>query len=68
MVDPFSSKLDMPLCEIVESIDADHMQMARCSSRDDPSYRSISSVLRHIVKGGINSQGTEKLATAISAG
>lgn len=47
MVDDFSSKLDLPRAlETVESIDANHMQMARYSSRDDQGYRAISGVLK----------------------
>lgn len=47
MVGDFSSKLDLPrTIETVESIDANHMQMARCGSRDDAQYRAILGVLR----------------------
>jgi hypothetical protein len=47
VVDDFSSKLDLPRAlETVESIDANHMQMARYSSRDDQGYRAISGVLK----------------------
>ena len=36
VVNDFSSKLDLPRgLETVETIDANHMQMARCSSKDD---------------------------------
>ncbi|THW77844.1 hypothetical protein D6D18_09847, partial [Aureobasidium pullulans] len=49
VVDDFSSKLELPL-ETVESIDANHMQMARYSSRDDEGYRAISGVLKVIVR------------------
>ena len=51
MVDDFSSKLDLPRpLEMVESIDANHMQMARCSDRRDPQYRAISGVLRKFMR------------------
>ncbi|KAF2010990.1 hypothetical protein BU24DRAFT_377777, partial [Aaosphaeria arxii CBS 175.79] len=47
VVDDFSSKLDLPLAlEIVESIDANHIQMVRYSSRDDLGYRAIFGVLK----------------------
>jgi hypothetical protein len=53
-VDDFSSKLDLPSAlETVESIDANHMQMARCSSKDDPRYRAIVGVLRQFVRKGL---------------
>lgn len=51
MVDDFSSKLDLPQAlETIESIDANHMQMARYSSRDDQGYRAISGVLKAYVR------------------
>ncbi len=57
MVDDFSSKLDLPRAlETVESIDANHMQMARYSSRDDQGYRAISGVLKAFVRQGLESQ------------
>ncbi|KAK3385401.1 hypothetical protein B0H63DRAFT_182369 [Podospora didyma] len=47
VVDDFRSKLDLPeAIETVESIDANHMQMARCSDRKDPQYRKIIGVLK----------------------
>lgn len=52
VVDDFSSKLDLPeRLETVESIDANHMQMARCRSRTDPQYRAISKVLTQFMRG-----------------
>lgn len=51
MVDDFSSKLDLPRpLETVESIDANHMQMARCSDRADPRYRAIAGVLKQFMR------------------
>ena len=50
-MDDFSSKLDLPrTLEAVESIDANHMQMARYSSRDDQGYRAILSVLKSFIR------------------
>ncbi|TEY29165.1 hypothetical protein BOTCAL_0965g00010 [Botryotinia calthae] len=47
VVNDFSSKLDLPqTLETVESIDANHMEMARCSNRAEPQYRAILGVLR----------------------
>ncbi|KAH6662246.1 Alpha/Beta hydrolase protein [Halenospora varia] len=47
----FSSKLDLPRpLETVESIDANHMQMARCSDRADPRYRAIAGVLKQFMR------------------
>ena len=46
-----SSKLDLPReIETVESIDANHMQMARFSSKEDQGYRAISGVLAVFVR------------------
>ncbi|USP73041.1 hypothetical protein yc1106_00315 [Curvularia clavata] len=57
VVDDYSSKLDLPRdVEIVESIDANHMQMARCSSRDDQVYRVISGVLKAFVEQELKNQ------------
>ncbi|KAK4248963.1 putative kinesin light chain [Corynascus novoguineensis] len=51
VVDDFSSKLDLPRSlETVESIDADHMQMARCCDRADPQYRVIVGVLQQFMQ------------------
>jgi hypothetical protein len=56
VVDDFSSKLDLPRgLETVESIDANHMQMARYSSRDDQGYRAISGVLKVCVRQKLES-------------
>jgi hypothetical protein len=53
VVDDFSSKLDLPRAiETVESVDADHMQMARCRSRDDAQYRAVMGVLKRFVRSG----------------
>ncbi|KAK4244388.1 putative kinesin light chain [Corynascus novoguineensis] len=50
VVDDFSSKLDLPRSiETVESIDANHMQMARCTDRADPQYRAIVGVLQQFI-------------------
>lgn len=57
MVDDFSSKLDLSReLETVESIDANHMQMARYNSRDDQGYRAISGVLKIFVRQELESQ------------
>ncbi|KAF2468687.1 WD40 repeat-like protein [Lindgomyces ingoldianus] len=50
VVDDFSSKLDLPRSlETVESIDANHMQMARYNSKDDQGYRAVCGVLRSFI-------------------
>lgn len=50
-MDDFSSKLDLPkTLETVETIDADHRQMARSSSKDDARYRAILGVLKHFIR------------------
>lgn len=52
VVDNFSSKLGLPILETVESIDANHMQMAKCKDRSDESYRCIVGVLKQFLKRG----------------
>ena len=50
-MDDFSSKLDLAEeLETVESIDANHMQMARCRDRSDPQYRAIVGMLRRLLR------------------
>ena len=46
MVPDYSSKMDLPHLETVETIDANHIQMAKCSTREDPQYCDILSVLK----------------------
>ena len=54
VVSDFSSKLDLPeSLETVESIDANHVQMAKCRSRADPQYRVISKVLKQFMRMGL---------------
>ncbi|KAM0817164.1 hypothetical protein AB5N19_02967 [Seiridium cardinale] len=49
VVDGFSSKTGLPT-EKVETIDANHMQIARCKDRGDEQYRSIFGVLREFIR------------------
>ncbi|KAL8858444.1 MAG: hypothetical protein Q9178_005125, partial [Gyalolechia marmorata] len=42
----------MPKVETIESIDANHIQMAKCKSRSDESYRAIAGVLKQFLKNG----------------
>lgn len=59
VVNDFSSKLDLPLeTETVESIDANHMQMARFSSREDHGYRAIRSILKSLVQNELESKAS----------
>lgn len=47
MVDDFSSKLGLPPpIETVETIGANHMRMAKYSSKEDEGYRAIAGVLK----------------------
>ena len=51
VVDDFSSKIGLPgALETPESIDANHMQMAKCKDRSDESYRAIAGVLKQFLK------------------
>lgn len=50
-MDNFSSKLDLAReQETVETLHANHMEMARCSSRDDARYRQIYGVLKQFIR------------------
>ena len=58
-MDNFSSKLDLPReLETVESIDTNHMQMARNYSKDEHSYRAISGILKSFVRQELDGKGT----------
>ncbi|KAI2626550.1 hypothetical protein GGR54DRAFT_591476 [Hypoxylon sp. NC1633] len=48
-----SSKVGLP-DETVESIDANHMQMARCSDKEDPQYRAIMGVLKKFFRDSLH--------------
>ncbi|RYP81323.1 hypothetical protein DL769_002052 [Monosporascus sp. CRB-8-3] len=51
VVSDFSSKVGLPeQLETVERIDANHMQMARCSDKTDQQYRVISKVLTQFIR------------------
>ncbi|KAL8699698.1 MAG: hypothetical protein Q9201_005860 [Fulgogasparrea decipioides] len=50
VVSDSSSKLGLPKIETIESIDANHMQMARCQDRSNESYRFIAGVLKQFLK------------------
>lgn len=51
VVDDYSSKLDLPKSqEVVDNLDANHMQMARCRDRSDPQYRFIFRVLERFMR------------------
>lgn len=56
-----SSKADLPRSmETVESIDADHMQMVKCGSKSDTSYRAIRGVIKKFTRTGLNAQTPNK--------
>ena len=58
-MDDFSSKLDLPQAiETVETIGANHMRMAKYSSKDDEGYRAIAGVLKAYIGKELNSQQT----------
>lgn len=65
VVDDFSSKLDLPsTLETVETIEADHREMARYSSREEEGYRAILGVLRDFVRRGLGRQEVAVTGTA----
>lgn len=55
--------------ETVESIDADHRQMARCKSRSDSPYRAIFGVLKMFIPADAPSgDGLISQASKLSSG
>jgi len=67
-VDDFSSKLGLPRpLETVESIDADHMQMATCSNRTDPQYRAIVGVLKLFIRSNVLDGSIPQQVSSIAA-
>ena len=57
VVDDFSSKVDLAsVQETVETIDANHMQMTKYSSRDDSGYRAVSGVLKAFIERQLKAQ------------
>ncbi|KAI3322899.1 hypothetical protein HD806DRAFT_544955 [Xylariaceae sp. AK1471] len=53
VVDDYSSKVGLPpLFETVESIDANHMEIARCKNKTDLQYRAIVGVLKQFIRRG----------------
>ena len=56
-MDDFSSKVDLPSAqETVETIDANHTQMAKYCSRDDSGYRAVSGVLKAFIGQRLKAQ------------
>jgi hypothetical protein len=53
--------------ETVETIDANHMQMARCRSKADARYRAIAGVLKQFVRKDLK-QMKQTEAAASGAG
>ncbi|KAI1170462.1 hypothetical protein F4777DRAFT_583864 [Nemania sp. FL0916] len=54
IVEDFSSTVGLPQqLEMTESIDANHMQMARCRDKTDPRYQAISGVLTQFIRSDI---------------
>ena len=49
IVGKFSSTLGLP-DEPVETLDADHRQMVKCTGKDDDRYRAISGVLKQLLR------------------
>ncbi|KAK4197446.1 putative kinesin light chain [Triangularia verruculosa] len=70
VVNDFSSKLGLSqTIETVESIDADHRQMARCKCRTDSQYRKIHGVLKEfLLAGAPNGDGLMLQDSGLSSG
>ncbi|KAI1416198.1 hypothetical protein F5Y13DRAFT_128814 [Hypoxylon sp. FL1857] len=65
VVSDYSSIVDLPdIFETVQSINANHSEMVKCKSRDDPQYRDISDVLRRIIRD--IPLGTVELASEVA--
>lgn len=52
-MDDYSSKVGLPSLETVESIDANHMDIARCEDKTDPRYQAVVGVLRQFIRAHI---------------
>ncbi|VUC24625.1 unnamed protein product [Clonostachys rosea] len=51
IVDDVSSKLGLPQAlERVETLDADHRQMVKCTGREDYRYQTIRGVIQHFIR------------------
>ncbi|RYP57635.1 hypothetical protein DL769_009356 [Monosporascus sp. CRB-8-3] len=72
VVDNFSSKIGLPRpMETVESIDANHMDIARCGSKTDVQYRAILGVLKQFILIQLpydRESGVQKSALATASG
>ena len=62
VVSYFSSSLGLP-DEKVETIDADHRQMVKCTGKDDDRYQAIFGVLKQFLRSG-----TEPRPTGLDSG
>ncbi len=59
MVNDTSSILDLPRqIETVETIDADHIQMAKFADKEDSGYRAMVGVLRNFIRKDWPGNGT----------
>ncbi|KAI3343365.1 hypothetical protein F4824DRAFT_493613 [Ustulina deusta] len=68
VVDDYSSKVGLPpSLETVESIDANHMQIARCKNKTDPQYRAIAGVLKQFICSSILSSDNIRAQESASA-
>ncbi|KAI8634991.1 hypothetical protein F5Y19DRAFT_470041 [Xylariaceae sp. FL1651] len=56
VVEDYSSKVGLPpSSETVESVDANHMEMARCRSKSDPQYHAVVGVLKQFIRRSTSS-------------
>ncbi|KAI8944499.1 hypothetical protein F4801DRAFT_599698 [Xylaria longipes] len=68
VVDDYSSKVGLPPpFETVESIDANHMQIARCRNKTDPQYHDIVGVLKQFIRSGKLSSDNIKAQESVPA-
>ncbi|KAI1360177.1 hypothetical protein F5Y08DRAFT_343918 [Xylaria arbuscula] len=67
IVEDFSSKVGLsPKFESWESIDANHMEMARCTNKNDPKYIAIAGVIKHLIRSSMLSDHDARVQNGVS--
>ncbi|CAG9954248.1 unnamed protein product [Clonostachys rosea f. rosea IK726] len=68
IVDDFSSRLGLPQAfEKVETLDADHKQMVKCTGREDDRYRTIHGVIQHFIHRSPVEASSARIITNMTA-
>lgn len=58
IVEPSSARIGDPGREIVQSIDANHMDMCRFPSKDDPEYKKVSFEIKSLIELALGGQSS----------